>query len=102
MEDHHPNNQTSPLVSNPCTYSLTIFLVQLYALKSARIASCLVSLLIWLLFQVALKLIPKVGKSSKEIACLRHECKLQRELDHPNIVRMLVSLTVLANLLSLP
>jgi hypothetical protein len=41
---------------------------------------------------VALKLIPKVGKTPRDIAGLRHECKLQRELDHPNIVRMLVKL----------
>ena len=45
-------------------------------------------------FQVALKVIPKVGKSARDIASLRHECKLQRELNHPNIVRMLVRLSI--------
>ena len=38
---------------------------------------------------VALKLIPKVGHSERELKSLRSECKIQRELDHPNIVRML-------------
>ncbi|XP_023331893.1 serine/threonine-protein kinase 36 isoform X2 [Eurytemora carolleeae] len=38
---------------------------------------------------VALKLIPKVGHSEKEISSLRSEFKIQKELSHPNIVRML-------------
>ena len=38
---------------------------------------------------VALKLIPKVGHSEKEIRSLRSECKIQKELNHPNIVRMI-------------
>lgn len=37
---------------------------------------------------VALKLIPKVGKTDSDIATLRFEFKIQRELSHPNIVRM--------------
>ena len=54
---------------------------------------------------VALKLIPKVnqrgylksisllhlqvGHSERELRSLRSECKIQRELDHPNIVKMI-------------
>ena len=38
---------------------------------------------------VALKLIPKVGKSEKDIQALRLEFKIQRELNHPNVVKML-------------
>ena len=38
---------------------------------------------------VALKLIPKIGHSEKEIRSLRSECKIQKELNHPNIVRMI-------------
>ena len=57
---------------------------------------------------VALKLIPKVGDSlflpaqllipscafqvghsERELRSLRSECKIQRELDHPNIVKMI-------------
>ena len=38
---------------------------------------------------VALKLIPKVGHSDKDIQSLRSECKIQKELNHPNIVRMI-------------
>ena len=38
---------------------------------------------------VALKLIPKVGYSDKDIQSLRSECKIQKELNHPNIVRMI-------------
>ena len=38
---------------------------------------------------VALKLIPKVGHSEREIHSLRSECKIQKELNHPNIVRMI-------------
>ena len=38
---------------------------------------------------VALKLIPKIGHSEKDIKSLRCECKIQKELKHPNIVRMI-------------
>ena len=38
---------------------------------------------------VALKLIPKVGHSDKDIHSLRSECKIQKELNHPNIVQLL-------------
>lgn len=38
---------------------------------------------------VALKLIPKVGHCDKDIQSLRSECKIQKELNHPNIVRMI-------------
>lgn len=38
---------------------------------------------------VALKLIPKVGHSDKDIKSLRCECKIQKELQHPNIVKMI-------------
>ena len=38
---------------------------------------------------VALKLIPKVGHSDKDIKSLRCECKIQKELKHPNIVKMI-------------
>ena len=38
---------------------------------------------------VALKLIPKVGHTDKDIKSLRCECKIQKELKHPNIVRMI-------------
>jgi fused-like protein len=38
---------------------------------------------------VALKIIPKHGKSSADIQALRNECDIQRKLNHPNIVRML-------------
>ena len=37
---------------------------------------------------VALKLIPKVGKSEKDISALRQEFKIQKQLDHPNIVKV--------------
>jgi len=37
---------------------------------------------------VALKLIPKKGHSEREIRSLRSECKIQRELSHPNIVHI--------------
>ena len=39
--------------------------------------------------EVALKLIPKLGHSEKELSSLRSECKIQMSLSHPNIVRML-------------
>ena len=39
-------------------------------------------------FPVALKLIPKLGHTDKELASLRSECKIQMSLSHPNIVRM--------------
>lgn len=38
---------------------------------------------------MALKLIPKVGKNAKDLASLRQECQLQKELRHPNIVIMM-------------
>ena len=38
---------------------------------------------------VALKLIPKVGHTEKDLKSLRCECKIQKELRHPNIVRMI-------------
>jgi len=41
---------------------------------------------------VALKLIPKVGKSPSEVASLREELKIQARLPmHPNVVHMLAS-----------
>jgi len=39
-------------------------------------------------FPVALKLIPKMGHTDRELASLRSECKIQMSLSHPNIVRM--------------
>jgi serine/threonine protein kinase len=39
--------------------------------------------------QVALKLIPKVGRNAKDLASLRQECQLQKELRHPHIVIMM-------------
>jgi fused-like protein len=36
---------------------------------------------------VALKLLPKVGQSESELHNLRRECKIQRTLDHDNIVK---------------
>ena len=30
-----------------------------------------------------------MGHSERELKSLRSECKIQRELDHPNIVRMI-------------
>ena len=38
-------------------------------------------------FPVALKLIPKMGHTDRELASLRSECKIQMSLSHPNIVR---------------
>jgi len=44
---------------------------------------------------VALKLIPKVGKNAKDLASLRQECQLQKELRHPNIVIMMDAIETL-------
>ncbi|XP_072341526.1 serine/threonine-protein kinase 36 [Scyliorhinus torazame] len=41
---------------------------------------------------VALKFIPKTGRSEKELTNLRREIEIMRELQHPNIVQMLDSL----------
>ncbi|XP_065173628.1 serine/threonine-protein kinase fused [Atheta coriaria] len=40
---------------------------------------------------VALKVISKRGRSNKELTGLRRECKIQRNLHHPNIIQMLDS-----------
>ncbi|OWR52349.1 Serine/threonine-protein kinase 36 [Danaus plexippus plexippus] len=40
---------------------------------------------------VALKVIRKKGRSSKDLKNLRQECDIQRQLDHPNIIRMIDS-----------
>ncbi|XP_053693653.1 serine/threonine-protein kinase fused [Sabethes cyaneus] len=40
---------------------------------------------------VALKIISKRGRSSRELKGLRGECEIQRNLQHPNIIRMLDS-----------
>ncbi|XP_053550788.1 serine/threonine-protein kinase 36 [Bombina bombina] len=40
---------------------------------------------------VALKFIPKVGRSEKELRGLKREIQIMRDLKHPNIVRMLDS-----------
>lgn len=40
---------------------------------------------------VALKFIPKTGKSEKELRLLRREIDIMRTLQHPNIVRMVDS-----------
>ncbi|CAH2308317.1 serine threonine- kinase 36 [Pelobates cultripes] len=40
---------------------------------------------------VALKFIPKVGRSEKELQGLKREIQIMRDLKHPNIVRMLDS-----------
>ncbi|XP_071988131.1 serine/threonine-protein kinase 36 [Engystomops pustulosus] len=40
---------------------------------------------------VALKFIPKVGRSEKELKGLKREIQIMRDLRHPNIVRMLDS-----------
>ena len=37
--------------------------------------------------QLALKLVPKFGQSEADINALRRECKIQREVDHENIVK---------------
>ena len=41
------------------------------------------------LLPVALKLIPKMPHSSSELSSLRSECKIQLQLSHPNVVKML-------------
>ncbi|XP_041035941.1 serine/threonine-protein kinase 36-like [Carcharodon carcharias] len=41
---------------------------------------------------VALKFIPKTGRSEKELTNLRREIEIMRGLQHPNIVQMLDSL----------
>ena len=38
--------------------------------------------------EVALKLIPKVGKSVSDIESIRQEVKIQQKLHHPNIVQV--------------
>uniref|UniRef100_A0A0A9ZAS8 non-specific serine/threonine protein kinase n=2 Tax=Lygus hesperus TaxID=30085 RepID=A0A0A9ZAS8_LYGHE len=38
---------------------------------------------------VAIKLISKYGRSQRELSTLRKECEIQRNLEHPNIIRML-------------
>lgn len=40
---------------------------------------------------VALKFIPKVGRSQKELKNLQREIEIMRGLHHPNIVQMLDS-----------
>ncbi|CAH2237610.1 serine/threonine-protein kinase fused [Pararge aegeria] len=40
---------------------------------------------------VALKVIRKKGRSSKDLKNLRQECDIQRELNHPNVIRMIDS-----------
>ncbi|CAH0720700.1 unnamed protein product, partial [Brenthis ino] len=40
---------------------------------------------------VALKVIRKKGRSSKDLKNLRQECDIQRQLNHPNIIRMIDS-----------
>ncbi|XP_072943601.1 serine/threonine-protein kinase fused-like [Epargyreus clarus] len=40
---------------------------------------------------VALKVIRKKGRSSKDLKSLRQECDIQRQLNHPNIIRMIDS-----------
>ncbi|XP_063821651.1 serine/threonine-protein kinase fused [Ostrinia nubilalis] len=40
---------------------------------------------------VALKVIRKKGRSSKDLKNLRQECDIQRQLKHPNIIRMIYS-----------
>ena len=41
------------------------------------------------LLPVALKLIPKMAHTSSELSSLRSECKIQLQLSHPNVVKML-------------
>ena len=41
------------------------------------------------LLPVALKLIPKMPHTSSELSSLRSECKIQLQLSHPNVVKML-------------
>ncbi|XP_038215972.1 serine/threonine-protein kinase fused [Zerene cesonia] len=40
---------------------------------------------------LALKVIRKKGRSSKDLKSLRQECDIQRQLNHPNIIRMIDS-----------
>lgn len=40
---------------------------------------------------VALKFIPKVGRSEKELKNLQREIEIVRDLHHPNIIQMLDS-----------
>ncbi|XP_023948396.1 serine/threonine-protein kinase fused [Bicyclus anynana] len=40
---------------------------------------------------VALKVIRKKGRSSKDLKNLRQECDIQRQLNHPNVIRMIDS-----------
>ncbi|RZF42642.1 hypothetical protein LSTR_LSTR001437 [Laodelphax striatellus] len=40
---------------------------------------------------IALKIISKCGRSMKELASLRSECEVQRDLFHPNIIKMIDS-----------
>ena len=40
---------------------------------------------------VALKFIPKVGRSEKELKNLQREIDIMRDLKHPNIIRLLDS-----------
>ncbi|XP_039292026.1 serine/threonine-protein kinase fused [Nilaparvata lugens] len=40
---------------------------------------------------IALKIISKCGRSMKELASLRSECEVQRDLCHPNIIKMIDS-----------
>jgi fused-like protein len=40
---------------------------------------------------VALKFIPKVGRSEKDLKNLRREIEIMRKLHHPNIIEMLDS-----------
>ncbi|XP_059487981.1 serine/threonine-protein kinase 36 [Neocloeon triangulifer] len=40
---------------------------------------------------VAFKVIPKIGRSLKELDSFRQECEVQRHLNHPNIIQMLDS-----------
>ncbi|XP_011300431.1 serine/threonine-protein kinase fused [Fopius arisanus] len=40
---------------------------------------------------VAIKIIRKIGRSSKELHGLRQECEIQKHLHHPNIVQMIDS-----------
>ena len=40
-------------------------------------------------FPVALKLIPKMAHTASELSSLRSECKIQLQLSHPNVVKMI-------------
>ena len=52
-----------------------------------------INILIYLYFfqVVALKFIPKTGRSEKELKNLRREIEIMRALHHPNIIEMLDS-----------